>query len=158
MITKQVMIEDIGLIANICTILGFFIALITLIYFLLEHNNKLMIETRKSFLGQGSWTNEGDVSNTDSVFFTINIDDSKSHIFNGKIVVNSYPDELVFYFEKARGRSFIIRIHKIQGSRELDCARAKIKMITPDTFKIVFIKGFEHNDFKPQFPYKTIIW
>ncbi|MFV5630746.1 hypothetical protein [Acinetobacter oleivorans] len=152
------MTEIISLIANICTILGFFIALITLIYFFLEHNNKLMIETRKRFLEQESWTNEGDYSSTDSVFFTIYIHNSKSHIFNGTIVLNSYSKELDFYFEKAFRRSFMIRIHKWQGRREVDYARAKIKMKTPDTFEIVFIKGFELDDFKPQFPYKTEIW
>ncbi|MFP5065518.1 hypothetical protein [Acinetobacter pittii] len=158
MILNQEMTESISFIANICTILGFLIAVITLFYFFLEQNNKLMIDTRKSFLAKNSWTNEGDSSSKRSGFFTININNPKSYIFNGTIVLNNYPENLVFYLEKAYRRSFTIRIHKQQGSRELDLARAKLKMIDSDTFKIVFVKGFEQDNFTPKFPYKTEIW
>lgn len=54
-------IQWLNILANICTILGFIIALISLIYFLKDYKNKIEYETRKVFIEKGGWTNEGDI-------------------------------------------------------------------------------------------------
>ncbi|HCO08977.1 MAG TPA: hypothetical protein DIT34_11855 [Acinetobacter ursingii] len=65
---------------------------------------------------------------------------------------------MTFYFDKSCGRSCTINIHKNIGWRDVDLAIAKLKMISPDFFEITFIKGFEQDKGKPEFPYKTKIW
>lgn len=151
-------IDYLSLSANICTILGFIIALISLIYFFKDYKKKLEYETRKIFIGKRNWTNEGDIHSTESIFFSINIENSDVHIFYGTIELSNNPDKLIFYFEKICGTSITIRIHKTIGWREVDLALAKLKIISPDLIKITFIKGFEQDNCNQKFPYKTIIW
>ncbi|CAI3130638.1 hypothetical protein J599_2273 [Acinetobacter baumannii 1598530] len=158
MIESQKLVESISLIANICTILGFIIALITLIYLFLDQNSKKKLNTRRNFLKKISWSNEGDIASEDLIFFSINIENSKTYKFYGNITTSNYSEKLTFYFEKAYLQSFTIRIHKNIGWRDVDLARAKIKMITPDLFEFTLLKGFEQDNFEPDFPYKTKIW
>lgn len=61
-------IEWLNILANTCTILGFIIALVSLIYFLKDHKNKIEYETRELFLKKSCWTNEGDRYSKDSIF------------------------------------------------------------------------------------------
>lgn len=150
--------NTISLIANICTIIGFVIAIIGLIFLFTDRNRQLVSETRKAFLAKKSWTNEGDIRTKDSIFFSLHLIDSNSYRFYGNISTTNYTKELTFYFNKSFGRSFTIHIHKHIGWRSVDLAIAKITMISPDFFSITFIKGFEQDKGKPVFPYKTKIW
>ncbi|MDC5144483.1 hypothetical protein OHW32_15065, partial [Acinetobacter baumannii] len=85
MIESQKVVELISLIANICTILGFIIALITLIYLFLDQNSKIKLNTRRNFLKKTSWSNEGDIASEDLIFFSINIESSNTYNFYGNI-------------------------------------------------------------------------
>lgn len=150
--------NTISLIANICTIIGFLIAIAGLLFLFSDRNRRLKDETRKAFLAKESWTNEGDIRSKDSIFFSINLIEINSHRFYGNITTTNYPEELTFYFDKSCGRSFTITIHKNIGWRDVDLAIAKLTMISPDLFSITFTKGFEDDNGKPDFPFKTKIW
>lgn len=151
-------INNLSIFANICTILGFFIALISFIYFFIDYKKKIEYETRKAFTERKGWTNEGDISNQDPILFSINITNSSSYVFYGKIKLSNYPEKLTFYFEKVYGKSIFIRIHKNIGWRDVDLALAKLKFISPDLIQITFTKGFEQDNSQPELPYKTYIW
>ncbi|WP_288421045.1 hypothetical protein [uncultured Acinetobacter sp.] len=150
--------KTISLIANICTIMGFFIAIVGLFFLFSDRNRRLESETRKAFLAKKSWTNEGDIRTNDSIFFSLDLIESNSHRFYGEISTTNYPEKLTFYFNKSFGRSFTIHIHKKFGWRDVDLAIAKLTMISPDFFSINFTKGFEDDNGKPDFPFKTKIW
>lgn len=147
-----------SIIVNICTIIGCIIAVAGLLFLLVDRNRRLKDETRKAFLAKNSWTNEGDIRTKDLIFFSLNLIESNSHRFYGEISTTNHPEKLKFYFNKSFGKSFTIYIHKKAGWRDVDLAIAKLQMISPDIFEITFTKGFEQNNGKPNFPYKTKIW
>ncbi|USA45571.1 hypothetical protein NDN11_12710 [Acinetobacter sp. C26M] len=155
---KTEIINSITLLANIFTILGFIIAFITFLYFLKDYLSKLEYEIRKNFIDKENWTNEGDTSYQNSINFELNISNSDSYIFSGKINLSNHPEQLTFYFQKSFGKSFTIRIHKNIGYRDFDLAIAKLKIINPDLIQITFIKSFEEDNNQPNLPYKTFIW
>lgn len=150
--------NTISLIANICTIIGFLIAIAGLLFLFSDRNRRLKDKTRKAFLAKESWTNEGDIRSKDSIFFSLNLIDINSHRFYGKITTTNYPEELTFYFDKSYGRSFTITIHKNIGWNDVDFAIAKLTMISPDLFSINFTNRFKDDNGKPDFPFKTKIW
>lgn len=151
-------IQWLNILANICTILGFIIALISLIYFLRDYKNKIEYETRKAFIEKGGWTNEGDIYTQDSIFFSLEIENTDNYVFSGTITTSNYPEKLTFYFDRVSGKSIFIKIHKNIGWRDVDLALAKLKFISPDLIQITFTKGFEQDNYQPEFPYKTLIW
>lgn len=152
------MINNISLLANIFTIVGFIIAFITFIYVLKERIKKLEYNARKILINKAHWTNEGDIHSQDLIFLNLNIESSDHYVFSGNIELSNYSDKLTFYFQKAWGKSITIRIHKNIGWRDVDLAITKLKIIPPDLIQITFIKGFEDDDHKPKFPYKAHIW
>ena len=151
-------INNISILANIFTILGFIIALITFIYFLVDYKTKLEYEVRKNLIDKISWTNEGDISSQDPIFFSLHINLPDCYIFSGNIELSNYSDKLTFYFVKAHGKSLKIKIHKNIGYRDVDLAIVKLKVINPDLIQMTLIKGFEEDSYKPKLPYKTLIW
>ncbi|OJU91650.1 MAG: hypothetical protein BGO19_05465 [Acinetobacter sp. 38-8] len=155
---KTEIIENISLLANIFTILGFIIAFITFLYFLKDYKSKLEYESRKILIDKAHWTNEGDISSQDSIYFDLNLSDRDSYIFSGTIQLSNYSEKLTFYFQKAFGKSITIKIHKNIGWRDVDLAIAKLEIINPDLIQITFIKGFEEENNQPNLPYRTLIW
>lgn len=155
---KTEIINNISLLANIFTILGFIIAFITFLYFLKDYINKVEYESRKVLINKAHWTNEADIFSNNSIYFNLNIKDSESYIFSGNIELSNHSEELTFYYEKSWGKSITIRVHKTKGWRDFDLAIAKLKIINPDLIQVTFIKGFEKDNSKPTLPYKTFIW
>lgn len=155
---KTEIIENISLLANIFTILGFIIAFITFLQFLKDYKSKLEYESRKILIDKEHWTNEGDISSQDSIYFDLNPSDRDSYIFSGTIQLSNYSEKLTFYFQKAFGKPITIKIHKNIGWRDVDLAIAKLEIINPDLIQITFIKGFEEENNQPNLPYRTLIW
>ncbi len=90
---KTEIIENISLLANIFTILGFIIAFITFLQFLKDYKSKLEYESRKILIDKEHWTNEGDISSQDSIYFDLNPSDRDSYIFSGTIQLSNYSEK-----------------------------------------------------------------
>ena len=94
----------------------------------------------------------------EDVIVLTEIENTDNYVFSGTITTSNYPEKLTFYFDRVSGKSIFIKIHKNIGWRDVDLALAKLKFISPDLIQITFTKGFEQDNYQPEFPYKTLIW
>lgn len=155
-------------------VVGGLAASITLLYMIYSSykNDKIKLEkdVREAFLSKKEWSNEGVINGTDTIFFDLLITNPPRHIFSGKILyfetvgegdqLRGEERELVFYLEKIRKKTIILRLSYTNGYREHGSSKAKLKYITDDLFDITFSKGngFSKERFLPNLPRKTKIF
>nr|WP_181716979.1 hypothetical protein [Psychrobacter sp.]QJS05492.1 hypothetical protein [Psychrobacter sp.] len=144
--------------ASISNILGFILAIVTLLYFYIDRKEKLEYKIRKIFLDGKIWTNEGDIYSKDTILFNLNIHNNSAHRYSGDIESAEAEDSLTFYFRKSSGKKIFLSVHKKVGWRDIGSANAKPTFISPELFKITFSKGFRKGSFRPNLPHKTHVW
>lgn len=144
-----------GLIAALFTVISVY-------HIIMERKEKLEDKVKNAFLKSKVWTNEGDINSKDSVFFDLCIEEPNHHFFSGKINYYNAEQEqhLTFYFEKVNRKIITLKLHETVGWRNVGSAKARLTFINPESFKIVFSKGygFRKDRFMPDLPRKTKIF
>lgn len=141
-------------------VLGF--TAISVYHTVTERKEKIEDRVKNAFLKNKVWSNEGVINGKDSIFFDLCIEEPNHHIFSGRIKYfdAQQEQELTFYFEKIDRETIILRLHKTIGWRDVGWAKAKLKFVHADSFKIIFSKGygFRKDRFMPDLPRKTEIF
>lgn len=164
-------VSELSLLGTISTIIGTIIGFIVLVFTaislyhtFMDRKEKLEERVKNAFLGKKVWTNEGvAIGGLDTSFFDLCTENPENYVFSGLV---KYSDiefnekKLVFYFNKVYRKSITLTLHETIGHREVKLAKAKLKFIHPDLFKITFSKAgiFRRNKSITALPSKTEIF